>query len=98
MFRIAVGRLKIDPFLFWELTPYELTVIIEGHTEQQGEKRQELLYLAWHIEALARQKRLPALKKILKDSGIKKTKKRLTIEQLFIIAKSKGLKVPDGRW
>ncbi len=84
--------------VFWETTPYELSLIIEGYGERQSERRQELLYLAWHIEAFARQKRLPALKKILKDSGIKKTQKKLSIEQLYVIAKSKGLIVPERRW
>jgi len=46
--------------------------MFEGYAESASERRQELLYLAWHIEAFARQKRLPSLKKILKDSGIKK--------------------------
>ncbi len=66
-----------------------------GHAEEKSERRQELIYLAWHVEAFARQKRLPSLKKVLKDSEIKKkTSSRLSIEQLIKVAKSKGLKVP----
>jgi hypothetical protein len=83
------------PADFWELTPFELGIMFEGYAEEKAERRQELLYLAWHVEAFARQKRLPSLKKILKDSGIKKTtNSRLSNEQLMKIAKSKGLKVP----
>jgi hypothetical protein len=88
-------KLKMRPADFWELTPFELGLRLEGFAEEKAEHRQELLYLAWHIEAFARQKRLPGLKKILKDSGInKKTRSRLSTEQLMKIAQSKGLKVP----
>ncbi len=79
------------------MTPYELKIIFDGYSELLTERRQELLYLAWHIEAFARQKRLPALKKVLKDCGLKKTQKKLSMEQLFVIAKSKGLIMPERR-
>jgi hypothetical protein len=88
----------MKPAEFWEATPHELWLMFEGYAESASERRQELLYLAWHIEAFARQKRLPSLKKILKDSGIKKkTNSRLSTGQLMKIAQSKGLKVPT-RW
>lgn len=88
-------KLKLKPAMFWRLTPHELSVMLEGYAEEKAERRQELLYLAWHIEAFARQKRLLSLTKILKDSGMKKkTNSRLSTEQLMKIAQSKGLKVP----
>jgi hypothetical protein len=59
-----------------------------GYAEEKIERRQELLYLAWHVEAFARQKRLPSLKKILKDSGIKKKTNILSTEQLIKIAEN----------
>jgi hypothetical protein len=90
-----VKKLKLKPAMFWRLTPHELSAMLEGYAEEKAERRQELLYLAWHIEAFARQKRLPSLTKILKDSGMKqKTNSRLSTEQLMKIAQSKGLKVP----
>jgi len=86
------------PAQVWALTPAELGLLFEGCAEEKAERRQELIYLAWHIEAFARQKRLPSLKKILKDSGSKKTApSRLSLEQLIKIARSKGLKVP-AKW
>lgn len=84
----------MKPADFWELTPHELGLMFDGYAEGINERRQELLYLAWHVEAFARQKRLPSLKKILKDSGIKKKRNSLSTEQLMKIAQSKGLKVP----
>jgi hypothetical protein len=66
----------MQPEDFWNLTPYELSLRLTGYSEEKAEHRQELIYLAWHIEAFARQKRLPGLAKLLKDKeGSKKTKK-----------------------
>jgi len=88
----------MHPAQAWELTPFELGLFFEGYAEEKAERRQELIYLAWHIEAFARQKRLPSLKKMLKDSGRKKAApSRLSTEQLIGIARSKGLKVP-AKW
>ena len=85
----------MHPTQFWELTPFELGLFFEGYVEEKAEQRQEIIYLAWHIEAFARQKKLPSLRKILKDSGSKQTaQSRLSTEQLMKIAESKGLKVP----
>jgi ATP-dependent exoDNAse (exonuclease V) beta subunit len=95
LFAIAIKKLKIQPAQFWVLTPYELRLRLEGVAQEKAERQQELLYLAWHIEAFARQKRLPSFKKLIKDSGkTKKTQSRLSTEQLMTIAQSKGLKVP----
>jgi hypothetical protein len=85
----------MKPLDFWNLTPYEFSIIVEGYSERQTEKRQELLYLAWHTEAFARQKRLPGLKKLLKDNGQKKKNNTLSKEELLKIAKSKNIKIPD---
>ena len=85
----------MHPAQIWELTPFELGLLFEGYAEEKEERIQELIYLAWHIEAFARQKRLPSLKKMLKDDARKKTApSRLSLEQLIKIARSKGLKVP----
>jgi len=83
---------------FWQLTPYELSAIIDRYVEKLRERRQELIYLAWHIEAFARQKRIPALKKVLKANEAKKPQQKgLSTEQLMKIAQSKGLMVPK-KW
>lgn len=85
----------MKPTEFWETTPYEFGLKLEGYLESKVERRQEIVCLAWHVEALARQKRLPSLKKLLKDSKIqKKENSHLSIEQLMRIAQSKGLQVP----
>jgi hypothetical protein len=83
------------PADFWAWTPFELGLHFEGYVEEKAEQRKTLIYLAWHIEAFSRQKRLPSLTKLLKDSGKKKkTQSRLSTQQLMTIAQSKGLTVP----
>ena len=73
-------------------------MIIDGYLEILRERRRDLIYLAWHIEAFARQKRIPALKKVLKANEAKKTQQKgFSTEELIKIAKSKGLMVPK-RW
>jgi len=86
----------MHPAQVWELTPFELGLLFEGYAEEKAEQRQELICLAWHIEAFARQKRLPSLKKMLKERK-KTAPSRLSLEQLIKIARSKGLKVP-AKW
>ncbi len=86
----------ISPFDFWNLTPYEFILTMEGINDREIKHQQDLLYLAWHIEAFARQKKLPKLQSLLKQPKPKK-QKNLSQTELIQIAKRKGLKVPDGR-
>jgi len=62
----------MKPGEFWELTPHELGLMFDGYAEGVNVRRQELLYLAWHVEAFARQKRLPNLKKYSKTAESRK--------------------------
>jgi len=67
--------------------------MFEGYASRQTEHQQELIYLAWHIEAFARQKQLPRLEKLLRTRK-KPTKRQLSKAELIEIAKSKGLTGP----
>lgn len=72
-----------------------------GLMEQKKEKMKDDIYLAWHIEAFQRSKKLPSLDKLYKDIdknySKNRTKKKTNKSDadLFKIAKSKGLQVPD---
>ena len=69
--------------------------MFDAYATKQTERRQELLSLAWYIEAFSRQKRLPKLEKILRQTNkTKKQNKSLSKNELIQITKSKGLKVP----
>lgn len=63
----AVIKLGISVSDAYELTPYEITVI--GRQKQEGryEQLENLITLAWHTEAMSRQKKMPRLSKLLKD-------------------------------
>ena len=66
-------QIGIDPLVFWELTPRELTVLVDAYEIEeklQHEKDMAVAYLTayWH-----RVKKMPSLKEVL---GIKKPAKR----------------------
>lgn len=54
-----------DPDGFWRQTPRTLDVILTGYVQRRRIEQEQALSLAWHIEALARAKRLPTLEKLL---------------------------------
>jgi len=47
--------------LFWRLTLREISVILKGANANLRRRHDEAAWLAWHIEALARAKKLPKL-------------------------------------
>lgn len=55
-----------DPSHFWRLTLREIRVILDGSVARLRRERNENIILAWHIEALARTKKLPKLETLLK--------------------------------
>jgi hypothetical protein len=57
------------------MTPLELDLILKNHEDQYKNKINELLFVAWHVEAFARQKKLPKLSKIITDKKKKPVKK-----------------------
>lgn len=65
----------IDPLIVGEYTPYELTLIVKQRAAQEQKEFEDILCLAWHVEAFARQKKLPKLEKLLKDARRKPKKK-----------------------
>lgn len=46
-------------------TPYQTGLLMDAWLEEQETHRKEQLFLAWHIEALARCKKLPSLENML---------------------------------
>jgi hypothetical protein len=90
----AVIRLGIDIITAYELTPYEITVIGRQVQEQRYVEFENIITLAWHTEAFARQKKMPSLKKLLKDVR-KKPKKKNSVSDAILkaMAAEKGIKV-----
>ena len=69
----AVVNWGADPLTVGEYTPYELSLMARHKKRAEQTEFENLLCLAWHTEALARQKKLPSLKKLLKDARKKPT-------------------------
>jgi hypothetical protein len=51
-----------DPARFWNVTPAEAAREMQGKAALRHKEQQRFAWLAWHIEALARSKKLPPLK------------------------------------
>ena len=68
------------------MTLREVGMVLEGSMNRQKRNRNELVSLAWHVEAFARQKKLPRLSDLLKDDA--PTGRRMTPEQIEAITKS----------
>lgn len=67
-----------------EMTPYELSIAIEGFTERKEIEMQESVTMAWLGEYYHRIKKLPTLKEVLKDFGPKqKQKKQMTDDEML---------------
>ncbi len=65
----------MDPLIVGEYTPFELGLIAKFKKRQEQLDFENMLTLAWHTEALARQKKLPRLNKLLKDARKKNNSK-----------------------
>ena len=63
----AVVKLGLEIMTAYDLTPYEITVIGRQKQERRYEELENLITLAWHTEAISRQKKMPRLSKLLKD-------------------------------
>lgn len=84
----------VDPLTVGEYTPYELTLIAKQKQKADQADFENLLCLAWHTEALARQKKLPRLEKLIKEARKKKPSKRASSKSdaiLKAMAAAKGV-------
>ena len=83
-------KLGIDPIKAWEYTPSEIGLMCEQLVEKNKRRIDELLFMAWHTEAFARQKRLPSFDRLLKDAHSPKNNS-LSDAILKAMAKEKGV-------
>lgn len=72
--------------MFWSLTLRVIGVILDASVSRMHKEHNDRAWLAWHIEALARQKKLPKLKSLLIDAAAAKPKRRQTVEEQIAIA------------
>lgn len=85
----------VDPLIVGNYTPHELMLIAKHKKRVEQSDFENMLCLAWHTEALARQKKLPRLEKLLKDAR-KKPNQRASSKSdaiLKAMAAEKGVKI-----
>jgi hypothetical protein len=75
----------LDPSLFWRLTLREIGVILAGAASRMKREHNDRAWAVWHIEALARQKKLPKLKTLMHGAE-RKQRRRQTVEEQISIA------------
>jgi hypothetical protein len=49
------------------MTPWQLSVAVEGYNEHIEQEHKNRGWLAWHIAALTRTKKMPSLKRMMSD-------------------------------
>lgn len=72
----------LDPAHYWGLTYRETQAIIDGAAARLRREQDDRAWLAWHVEALHRTKKLPKLKDMLRG----KSSRRKTPEEMIAIA------------
>ena len=71
--------------MFWRLTYRETQAVIDGAAKRLNREHDARAWLAWHIEALHRTKKLPELKSLLHGAKPEK-RRRQTVEEQMAIA------------
>jgi hypothetical protein len=57
----AAAEAGLKPGEFWQLTPYETRIWIDGQSKAERRRYRLALWSAWHVEAFRRRRRLPRL-------------------------------------
>jgi len=78
--------------LFWDLTLYEVSLVIEGVTSARKRERDEYLFLAWHtayLTAYAPEKssKFTKLEKLIGDPPVP-TGRRMSPEQIEAVTRA----------
>lgn len=82
----------ISPLEFWELTPFELSLMVKAYAKRKEEESKERISFAyinamWTIQWLGKKSQHPKpLKEILDSMG--KEKKVMTDEQMLAVVKN----------
>jgi len=68
---------------FWELTPRELGLALDGAAQREDRDLDRLLTAAWHGAAFERAKRLPKLDRVLRRGRLPKSRSRRSADSLL---------------
>lgn len=84
----------LTPHQVYECTPFEISLIAKNKSHTNEIETERLIAHAWHIEALARCKKLPKLNKLIKS--IKQGNSNVASKGDYILramAERKGIKL-----
>lgn len=62
--------------------------MLQGRAKALRRERNDMIWQAWHIDAFARQKKLPRLKDLLAGDDDKVHRKRMTPEEIETMTRS----------
>jgi hypothetical protein len=79
--------MQMTPDEFWRLTYAEFYSMFKGFNRRQVQKRNELLFHAWHAELFARQKKLPELASIIQDDEPQEQRVKQSDDEMMAICK-----------
>lgn len=82
---VAAG---FDPARFWEVTVKEIDREMGGAMKARDREANERMWLAWHIVALDRTKKLPKLETLLIKPRAAGRPRRQTPEQMVVAMKA----------
>ena len=54
------------------MTPYEFLLTLNAYSDKMREHYNDLIYMAWHVEAFARKENLPELETLMQHKHKKK--------------------------
>lgn len=77
-------QVGIDPLMFWELTPNELSVAVQAFAEKMKREHEQQVVVAYLNAYWHRVKKMPSLKEVL---GGKSLKKKKTPEEMLSVVK-----------
>lgn len=78
----------ISPLDFWQLTPFELGLMVKSYSVKMEAENQEKITLAyvnayWNAQWMSGKSKPPTLEKLLNSNKPTKTKKPMTAEQML---------------
>lgn len=77
----------MPPEEFWKLTYSEFLLKVDYYARKQQEGFNDLICLAWHVEAFARQKKLPSLDSLLQKNDNKQPHREQTDDEMMAMAR-----------
>jgi hypothetical protein len=80
----TAAHIGLDLMTFWELTPFEFSLVVNAYIEKEKQKEKDRLAQTYLGAAWQRAKKLPNFKKLL---GMEQPQKKMTNEEMLLKVK-----------